>query len=242
MGKIHSHFPLVVTKNFSVEISKTQELSFRSLMRNYRIKVDGILLAGANGGDEISDFVKYKVTNLALFEPVESAFQILSKRTAEFNLTNEIELFNFALGSKEDTARMFVADNEGQSSSLLTPNKEMKEFQNWGVESEEFVEVKRLDSVISEFHNYNLWILDTQGSELEVLKGAGELLMSVDYLIIELNRGFPYENCAQYFEIDEYLSELGFHRLITRWWVIWGDGVYTRKPLFPTLRNIFRRG
>jgi FkbM family methyltransferase len=242
MTKIHAHFPLVVAKNLSVEINKSQELSFRSLMRNYRLGVSGVLLAGANGGDEVSDFIKYKISKLALFEPVKTAFEILSNRTANFNLTNEVELFNLALGSKDGISEMYVADNEGQSSSLLAPNEKPGEFQNWGVERMEVVKVKRLDKLISQVHDYNFWILDTQGSELDVLKGAGDLLNSVDYLLIELNRGFPYKNCAQYYEIDQYLLDFGFHRVITRWWEIWGDGVYVRKPLLPTLRNILKRG
>ena len=48
--------------------------------------------------------------------------------------------------------------------------------------------------------------IDTQGFELEVLKGATENLAIVDYLIVEINRKPLYEDSPLERDIDKFLK------------------------------------
>ena len=52
--------------------------------------------------------------------------------------------------------------------------------------------------------------IDTQGYELEVLKGASRLLEKVKLISVELSLAELYERQAPYYCIDEYLRSHGF--------------------------------
>ena len=74
--------------------------------------------------------------------------------------------------------------------------------------------------------------IDTQGYELEVLKGAAENLANIDYLIVEINRELLYENSPLEGDIDKYLRTHNFIRVVTSYWgkeCVWGDGFYMKK-------------
>jgi N-acetylglutamate synthase-like GNAT family acetyltransferase len=79
--------------------------------------------------------------------------------------------------------------------------------------------------------NYNLLSMDVQGYEMEVLKGAEELLPRIDYIITEVNTKELYSNCALLPEMDSFLQTRGFTRVET---VMtdrdWGDALYVRNP------------
>lgn len=79
---------------------------------------------------------------------------------------------------------------------------------------------------------YNIFAMDVQGYEGEVLKGATETLKGIDVVYTEVNRGSTYKGNALIEEIDEMLSE--FTRVETYWpspnWT-WGDACYVRKTL-----------
>jgi hypothetical protein len=93
----------------------------------------------------------------------------------------------------------------------------------------ELVTVKRLDSLGLAHKGYQLLVMDCQGFEGRVLKGATETLKQVNYVYTEVNRDFVYENCTLVDELDILLHE--FDRVETGQWVggLWSDALYVRK-------------
>ena len=93
----------------------------------------------------------------------------------------------------------------------------------------------RLDRWIEEqtipIGELNFWNLDIQGVELEALKSAGQYLKAADILYLEVNVQEVYTGCALLPEIDYYLAENGFVRVLiemaVQWW---GDAVYVKQP------------
>ena len=73
--------------------------------------------------------------------------------------------------------------------------------------------------------------MDVQGYELEVLKGAAELLADIDYIHAEINRVELYEGCVMVSDLDMFLQD--FVRVNTEWWPgqDWGDAFYIRRNL-----------
>ena len=53
-------------------------------------------------------------------------------------------------------------------------------------------------------------VLDTQGSELLVLKGAGDLLNGFKFIKLEVPDFEAYKDCPQVDDIDEFLRPYGF--------------------------------
>lgn len=63
-------------------------------------------------------------------------------------------------------------------------------------------------------NKYQALILDTQGSELLILKGAGQLITRFKYIKIEVPDFESYLGCCQLDDLIKYLSAFGF--MLTR--------------------------
>jgi hypothetical protein len=92
----------------------------------------------------------------------------------------------------------------------------------------ELVTVKRLDSLGLAHKAYQLLVMDCQGFEGRVLKGATETLKQVNYVYTEVNRDEVYQGCTLIDELDQLLHE--FNRVETGQWVggMWSDALYLR--------------
>ncbi len=73
-------------------------------------------------------------------------------------------------------------------------------------------------------------VVDVQGYELEVFKGAKKLLSShIKYVICEVNCTEMYEDCAKVEELDKFFADLEFKRILTSWeGENWGNALYAR--------------
>ena len=60
---------------------------------------------------------------------------------------------------------------------------------------------------------YNVLVLDTQGSELMILRGAQDLLSGFRYIKTEAADFESYTGCARGDDIIDYLSRFGFRLL-----------------------------
>jgi hypothetical protein len=72
--------------------------------------------------------------------------------------------------------------------------------------------------------------MDLQGAELFALRGAGEILDHIQWVLTEVNDRDVYVHCAKVDELDRFLSQRGFERVET-YWVPgqgWGDALYRR--------------
>ena len=52
--------------------------------------------------------------------------------------------------------------------------------------------------------------LDVQGFEIEALKGAVNCLSRTYFVLIELSNHDYYKHGAKYFEVDDFLRQIGF--------------------------------
>ena len=191
-------------------------------------KINGIIQVGAHLGNEY-DFLSKLSTNILMFEPQK---QIYEKLLIKLGSTKGVKIENIALGSEKKTATMFVEhSNGGQSSSLLMPALHLLQYPSIKFESSETVNVTTLDEYFNNNDfNYNLITLDVQGYELEVLKGSLNVLKNIDYILCEVNRAELYKVCPMINEIDEFLKQFGFERIVTSWdGQTWGDAFYKKK-------------
>jgi hypothetical protein len=76
---------------------------------------------------------------------------------------------------------------------------------------------------------YDFWNFDIQGAELMALKGAEEAIKHAKAIYLEVNINELYVGCGKIEEVDAFLLERGFRRMLTR--VVrqgWGDALYIR--------------
>lgn len=119
----------------------------------------------------------------------------------------------------------------------ISSNSESSSVLEFGTHSENYpdityvqtVEVNSivLEDVLSELESVTLLNLDIQGAELQALRGAGRELTKVKAVYTEVNFEEVYKDCALIGELDEYLQEFGFKRILTfHNQGGWGDALY----------------
>ena len=75
----------------------------------------------------------------------------------------------------------------------------------------------------------NMLNIDVQGAELLVCKGALNILKQINYIYVEINKEELYVGCALVEDLDSFLEEHGFKRVLTKWTEFnWGDALYVR--------------
>ena len=219
-------------------------LNISILKEKYSLDILKIVHVGAHRGQEVQDYlINFGEIEINLFEPQVNIFEDLNSNYGNYR---NIHLYNFALGSKKGHSKMYLAENDGQSSSLLKPKKHLNEHPevHFIGESKD-IEIKVLDDLnISKIDLINI---DTQGYELEVLKGAQNALHQIKYILIEVNKDELYEGCPHVKDLDRLLGKYNFVRTETYFWAdtfSWGDAFYikadyisSRKRYFSNIKN-----
>lgn len=143
------------------------------------------------------------------FEPDPEECAALNAKTFPY----KVEYIPTALGAKNgEEATLHITKQPG-CSSLLKPNLELctQYPYGWAMEVVDTypVTLNRMDSVCSDFQPDVLKV-DTQGTELDVLRGAGQLLD--DMLAVELEVEFVPQYIGQplFSDVDLFMREQGF--------------------------------
>ena len=199
-------------------------LKLEKLIAKYGMKITGVIQAGAHEGEEIGDFLSAGIAHGHLFEPCEA----FSRLKQEISLT-VFKAYNYALSDKYSIGLMYITEtNKGQSNSFLKPKKHLEYYPDIEFKEQVFVQSETLDSF--KIADCNFLMMDVQGTEHLVLKGATETLKHIDYIYTEVNREELYENCAMVEDMDNYLTE--FKRVQTVWKRKgFGDALYIKKTL-----------
>jgi len=180
------------------------------------------------------------------FEPDEKAHERLS-----LNPPSGHSYYKVAVGGREETRTLYLT-REPACSSLLKPNAAFFGQFTDCARQIEVVEQRMVETVsLNNFlpgagvASVDFLELDTQGTELEILKGADRFLAtSVVGLQTEVEFSPLYEGQPMFAGVDEYLRGFGFmlfdltrnryrraampHDLATRGQLLWGDAVYLR--------------
>ena len=185
-------------------------LDFTSLIKKYDIYPIGIIQLGVHWFQEKEVFQNLGVNDFVLVEPQKDAFEIMEQRAVGL----EAVIFNCAVSDVEGEFVMYCDEtNQGQSSSLLTAKEHLNKYPTIQFTRQETVEVKLLKNLQFDRDKYNILVMDLQGNELKALKGAGDLLETIDCIYTEVNFIEMYDDCVLIEDLDTYLVEYGFARV-----------------------------
>ena len=160
-------------------------------------EINGIIHVGAHTGQEVNEYSKYK-NKIILFEPQKDIFDKLIENVSK---NPNVNCYNIGLGSKNEKKIIHRSEgNEGKSSSVLSPEIHLLVQPDINFVDTEEIQIKRFDSL--DIDTLNFLTLDVQGFELEVLKGFGEKLKSVEFIYTEINTKFLYKENALVSDID----------------------------------------
>jgi FkbM family methyltransferase len=195
----------------------------RILINNYREGQDdflsrckGVIHVGANAGQERDVYARYELP-VVWIEALPAVFEELKVNIAPY--PNQIAVCALLTACDNETHIFRVANNGGQSSSIL----DLKYHRDiWP--DVHFVDKLAMQSVTLltalssrniDVSRYDALIMDTQGSELLILQGAGDLLDQFDFIKTEAADFESYTNCATVESLCDFAAAKGF-RLVRR--------------------------
>lgn len=198
-----------------------------------------ILDVGANDGETVAAFLRrFPGARILAFEPYAPLYQSLRRR---FRETTTVETLNVALGSIAGSARLHLYSGH-RMNSLLRLDRDRANPMAEGFEERGSVTVPvaTVDEVARERHLPRIDVLkiDTQGYDLEVLRGAAGQLAArrVGAVLLEVNFVPMYERQASFPELHALLSGHGY-RLVdfynhqrTAGITAWCDACYAAPP------------
>lgn len=135
----------------------------------------------------------------------------------------------FAIGSRHATAKFHLSESL-QCCSLLKPSGHLEQYPQYPFAGAITVEVQPLDSF--NLTGFDMLVIDAQGYELEVLKGAERTLGEIKIIYCEVAIIELYHGGALFHEIHGYLSRefqfvgIDFVDGITKGW---GDALFIRR-------------
>jgi FkbM family methyltransferase len=189
----------------------------RNCLEKHKVAVKAVLHVGGHLGEEYTIYKKAGAQKIVFFEPMPEYFKELCKRLKGHT---DAVLVRKALGSKNETREMHVNRGSGESTSFLKPTAL---YDGYFEEKTVPLEIVTLDSFLPSLHDghiFNMLVTDTQGFDLEVLKGSEKSLKQIDYIYTEVSKGH-YQGEPALEDFDAFLKPFGFRRAETSMYGSW---------------------
>ncbi len=174
-------------------------------------RIDGVIHVGANTGQERRLYRRFGLAVLWI-EPIPAVFAELGENISGFEGQKAVQ----ALVTDKDGVQhdFHVANNAGASSSILRMKHHADIWPDVQYTSTIPMTSVRLDTLLRredlDISQYQALVLDTQGSELLVLQGSGDLLGGIRFIKIEVPDFEAYEGCCQLAQVTAFMEANGF--------------------------------
>lgn len=209
-----SHYIKHIGRRFGLEVCKYNVYSSHSLQLQKLLsynKIETIIDIGANAGRYAIDIrtngFKGRIIS---FEPLSDAYNLLKKNSRED--AEWIVPGRMALGNENGEIEINVSANSESSSILPMTESHVKAAPESVYIKKEVIPIRRLDSIAIDLNlKGNIYLkIDVQGFELDVLKGASDLLSKTKGLQLELSLTTLYDGQLLMGEMVKYVEDLGF--------------------------------
>jgi len=171
---------------------------------------DNIFIVG--GGFDIDQFVVHSPKALFyIFEPNPINYKLLKTKLKKQGVN--FKIFNIAMGNENTKSKITL---NGLGSSLNSFDEKWVHIKNDDLKKVN-VKVKRLEDFINEkkftFKDNKSYLLalDTEGYELNILKGAGKYLSKFNFIICESRIIPSYKQSYSFDELIELLNANNFY-------------------------------
>jgi len=183
---------------------------------SYLRSCKGVIHVGANSGQERDLYESYRLS-VVWIEPIPEVYAQLLDHVSGFDRQTAI---NHLVTDRDDKhCVLHVANNNGASSSILDLHHHRDIWPEVEYTRDIRLKTITLPTAMKQYAinpgAYDALVLDTQGSELLVLKGAASLLSGIRYIKTEAADFESYKGCATVADLVGYLSPFGF-RLVRR--------------------------
>lgn len=196
-------------------------------------KVAGVVHVGANTGQE-RDIYRDAGLRVVWVEPIVEVFDELTRNIAGY--PNQRAFRALVTDENGKDYQFNVSNNAGLSSSILEFGQHRDIWPEVDYVSSRTLRSTTLEALFVDEKlspaMYPALVMDVQGAELLVLKGAGAMLAQFQFVKAEAADFESYIGCAVLSDLDEYLKPFGFREIArhpfakreaggTYWDVIW---------------------
>lgn len=193
------------------------QMDWPRLLADNNVIARGVCHVGAHEGQEVPLYQELGFESIYL---VEADPDLAADLKAKYGHTNGIRIFPCAAGSERGCSEFYRVLRDSQYNSTLEPI-ELGEVQK--IE----VPIWPLRNLIPLSKPANVLVVDVQGSELEVIKGAR--LEPVDLIVVEVGTRQKYEGQPMRKAVQEYMDSIGWREVYV--WphgprAIWFDIAY----------------
>jgi FkbM family methyltransferase len=199
-------------------------ISVADLSHFWKIKPKGVVHVGAHEAEEQDDYAIYG------FGPVvwiEAQPELVNRLMEKVRPPSRV--FQGLIWNESGKSMTLNVTNNGQSSSVFALGSHADSYPDIEVTSKLELTTSRLDSILPPGIKANFLNLDIQGAEYEALEGLGSLIENFDFIYSEVNRAAVYQGIKQVSQLDVFLRQAGFERIVTVWTKAnWGDALYVR--------------
>jgi FkbM family methyltransferase len=187
---------------------------------------------GANIGQSVSHIRKnFEKVDIFCFEPVSKTFDILKINTANQNVT----CYQIALGAQNTEMDIYIDRNNKGSDMNSLKNITRPDHSDQIDLVKEKIIVQTLDDFCSSnsINKIDYLKIDTEGYDLEVLKGGSNFIKNQSVGFIEVEVGMNPENKFHvgFVEVKKYLENFGYRIY----------GIYEQMQEWPTKTPVLRR-
>lgn len=188
--------------------AKRKVLELFSLDR-FREDCSGVIHVGANSGQERHLYAQHRLPVIWI-EPLDAPFKSLLMNIR--NLPDQTAIKALITDRDGDRHILNIASNEGKSSSILDFNRHHDIWPDIHYVDKVEVQSSTLPTALAgtDWTACNALVLDTQGTELLILKGAEPILKHFKYIKTEAADFELYKGCATERELCRFLAAHGF--------------------------------
>jgi FkbM family methyltransferase len=178
---------------------------------SYLRKIRGVIHIGANAGQERDLYAAFGL-HVIWIEPIPDVFEALKINICGFP---KQRAYNYLVTGEDGKARkLHIADNGGASSSIFDLSKHTEMYPGIAYKGVITINGVSLSSILAaegaNIRQFDAIVLDTQGSELEILKGAASILPHFRFIKVEVPDFESYKECCQIGELSAFMSLNGF--------------------------------
>lgn len=202
----------VLKKDIPINIAKRAIRKLRRhILDSFLKEVPGVIHVGANTGQEREHYASLGL-NVLWVEPIQAVFEALRSNISGY--PNQ-RACRYLLAAEHGTEYTFhISNNEGQSSSIFDFSKHREIWPAVQFTHEIHITATTLARMIDveqiDLSSFGALVLDTQGSELLVLKGAIPILERFRFVKTEVADFEIYAECCQLAELTEFMRQHGF--------------------------------
>ena len=177
-------------------------------------KAKGVIHIGASDGQERFVYNSHDL-NVLWVEPIPEIFQKLQDNIKPFP---KQKCLNYLLCEEDLKKYSFhISNNNGESSSIFDLNLHKRIWPSVHYVNTIEIVGRTLSSIIEEnkidIEDYDMINLDTQGSELLILKASVSLLSQMKYVYMEVADMDSYEGGCKLGEVDNFFESIGYRRI-----------------------------